>query len=91
MADDFLKGFNEILGQPAKFNPAVTAGFEQFKVMLEAAAKDATTMKIVTKAGEKAEYANSIAHGGDLSNDFPPTAPNENDIYWKRHNELVNV
>jgi hypothetical protein len=51
MADDFLNGFNEILGQPAKFNSAVTVGFDQFKVMLEAAAKDATTMKIVTKAG----------------------------------------
>jgi len=59
--------------------------------LLDNVLKDAGERTIVTKFGdEEFKTSFSMTPDNDVANNFPQTRPKEDDIYWKRHNELVD-
>lgn len=68
--------------------------FQEIKKMIQAATGDLGNKTIVTKFGD-AENQKFITHinvgDEDVENIFPTEPPNTDNVYWKRHNELVNI
>lgn len=68
--------------------------FQEIKKIIQTATKDLGNKTIVTKFGE-AEDQKFITHitvgDEDIENIFPSETPNADNVYWKRHNELVNL
>jgi len=63
--------------------------WQKFGELLERAINDAGERTIVTKFGDSS-FKTSVALDNDITNEFPATAPKEDDVYWKRHQELVD-
>lgn len=65
---------------------------QELKKMLEAGAKNLETKTIETKAGNspKSSFKTDITLTGDIKNSFPTELPKVDDVYWVRHNELVD-
>ena len=77
-----------------EFTNQTKASWEQFSKILQVANAQVTERVIETVingSGEaEARYKTNIKLNGDLRNEFPKDKPDENDIYWKRHTDLVN-
>ena len=63
--------------------------WQKFGELLERALKDAGERTIVTKFGDSS-FKTTVALDNDITNEFPETGPKDDDIYWKRHQELVD-
>jgi len=63
--------------------------WQKFGELLERALKDAGERTIVTKFGDSS-FKTTVALDNDITNEFPETAPKDDDVYWKRHQELVD-
>jgi hypothetical protein len=100
MSEDLTKKWENFLTQGTLFNSASMEQFnkqakdswDQFSQMLQVANKDASQRTIATNTqGEGgANYKTEVRIDGDIINDFPSHVPDPNDIYWKRHTELVD-
>ena len=73
-----------------QFNKQVKSSWDQFSQILQVANKDAGGRSIVTNTEGEIKYKTDIKMDGDMLNDFPTNTPEANDLYWKRHNELVD-
>jgi hypothetical protein len=58
--------------------------------MLQVANKDASERTIVTNTKAGTSYKTDIRIDGDITNEFPEKVSDATDLYWKRHNELVD-
>jgi len=68
--------------------------FQEIKKMMESISKDLGNKTIVTEFGttDKQKFTTHIKVGDeDIQNIFPSEPPNGDNVYWKRHNELVNT
>ncbi|MDH3677215.1 MAG: hypothetical protein OEQ12_02820 [Nitrosopumilus sp.] len=65
-------------------------GIDQVNQIVKNAIDDAGKKTIQVKAGNKTAYKTDISIDGDIANDFPSTLPKDDDVYWRRHKELVN-
>lgn len=75
-----------------EFNKLSKESMGNFNKILESAAKDATgrTIELKINGPNKITYKTTIKLDGDITNEFPKTPPEDSDIYWRRHKELVN-
>lgn len=94
MSSDVTK-FNETLsamfGHSQIFDTHLTSAFKTFTDMLSNGGHDILTKTIQTKVGVTGStYKTDLEVDGNITNEFPTLQPAENDIYWKRHNDLVN-
>lgn len=70
---------------------SLTTTFTEFDELLKKGIKDTGQRTIETKFGENKTFKTEIAlTDADVKNDFPADVPKEDDVYWKRHNELVD-
>lgn len=75
------------------FFESFNKSFKQFGEILQGAVKDAgkRTIQIKIEGSSNAKYKTDIGVvDGDITNEFPSETPKEDDIYWKRHKELVD-
>ncbi len=87
--DDLQKlfGSSNLLGDLDK-------NFQELQKIIQAGTGDLGKKTIVTKFGdaENQKYITHIRIGDeDIENEFPPEPPNADNVYWKRHNELVDA
>ena len=87
--EDFQKlfGNSNLLGNLDK-------NFQELEKIVKTGTEDLGNKTIVTKFGnaENQKYVTHIKIGDeDVENEFPQEPPDANDVYWKRHNELVNT
>lgn len=69
----------------------LTNAFTEFDELLKKGLEDAGKRTIETKFGENKVFKTEIAlTDADVTNNFPTDIPKEDDVYWKRHNELVD-
>lgn len=75
-----------------EFTNQTKTSWAQFSKILEAANAQVTEQVIETISdGDGADkFKTTIKMNGGLINEFPKDKPNENNIYWKRHTDLVN-
>ena len=82
-----LFGSSNLLGNLDK-------NFQELQKMIQAGTGDLGKKTIVTKFGD-AENQKYVTHirisDEDIENEFPSEPPNVDNVYWKRHNELVNT
>ncbi len=97
MSEDFINQWKTFFSQATSRNEAAFTNFKdqltQFSKILEMAQKDVTSRVIETSAQGQAgiiKYKTSIEADGDLTNEFPNPPPDPTDIYWARHNQLVD-
>jgi hypothetical protein len=101
MSSDLTRNWFEGLGKVSNANSSLIDEFtnqtrvswEQFSKILQAANAQVTERVIETAIdanGVVTKYKTTIKLNGDLINEFPKDKPDENDIYWKRHTDLVN-
>ena len=68
--------------------------FQEIKKMIQSGTADLGNKTIVTKFGE-GDHQKFITHinigDEDIENIFPTEPPDENNVYWKKHNELVKI
>lgn len=68
--------------------------FQEIKKIIQSGTVDLGNKTIVTRFGD-AENQKFITHikigDEDIENIFPTEPPNENNVYWKKHNELVRI
>lgn len=82
-----LEQFNKQIEQ---FNTQAKMSWDQFLKLIQTSYLDSTQKTIETNAQSGPTYKTTIMFGGDIKNEFPSTAPNVNDMYWTRHNQLVD-
>jgi hypothetical protein len=95
MSEDYLGGlFKAFNIQTQQFNQEAKNSFDQFMQVLKTAAADASKKTIEAKIkGDQDSsqyYKTELVNEVDIINEFPNNIPNDNDVYWRRHNELVN-
>lgn len=100
MSNDLTRNWFEGLGKISNSNSSLIdeftnqtkASWEQFSKILQAANAQVTERVVETVVGGDgaSKYKTTIKLNGDLINEFPKVEPNENNIYWKRHTDLVN-
>jgi hypothetical protein len=100
MSDNLAKNWFDSLGKISNSNSNLIDEFtnqtklswEQFGKILEAANAQVTQRIIETKTDGIApgQFRTTIKLNGDMINEFPKDRPTEDDIYWKRHEDLVN-
>lgn len=100
MSEEFSRKLAEMFGITSTNNEKWFAEFlkqfetstERTKKMWEAAASDATNRTITTTIpGEpKREYKTHIGIDGDITNEFPSTVPDDNDVYWRHHKQMID-
>jgi hypothetical protein len=75
-----------------EFTNQTKVSWEQFSKILQAANAQVTerVIETVIDGNGAASYKTTIKLNGDVINEFPKEKPNEDDIYWKRHTDLVN-
>ena len=76
--------------QIEQFNTEAKTSWEQLLKLLQTSYADATEKTIETSAQNGPNYKTVIKIDGDVKNDFPSPAPGTNDVYWTRHNQLVD-
>lgn len=82
-----LEQFNKQIEQ---FNTQANTSWGQLQKMLQTAYIDTIEKTIDTHAQGGPGYKTIIKINGDVTNDFPNAAPNASDVYWIRHNQLVD-
>jgi hypothetical protein len=82
-----LDQFNKQIEQ---FNTQARTSWEQLLKLLQTSYTDATEKTVETNAQNGPNYKTVIKIDGDVKNDFPNPAPDANDVYWTRHNQLVD-
>jgi hypothetical protein len=82
-----LEQFNRQIEQ---FNAQAKASWDQLLKLIQALYLDAVQKTIETNVKGGPNYKSIINLNGDQKNEFPNPAPNVDDIYWTRHNQLVN-
>ena len=87
--DDLQKllGSSNLLGD-------LDQNFQEIKKMIQAGTNDLGNKTIITRFGnaENQKFVTHINIGDeDIENIFPTEPPDENNVYWKRHNELVKT
>jgi hypothetical protein len=82
-----LEQFNKQIEQ---FNTQAKTSWEQLLTLLQTSYTDAAEKTIETNAQNGPNYKTTIKIDGDVRNDFPNPAPDANNIYWIRHNQLVD-
>ena len=82
-----LEQFNKQISQ---FNAQAQASWEQLLKLIHTSYIDSSQKVIVTNAHEGPNYKTIIKLNGDLKNEFPSPSPDTNDVYWLRHNQLVD-
>jgi hypothetical protein len=98
MSEDLLKRWENLFSQGAalnsvsleQFNKEAKESWNQFSQMLQIANKDASERTIVTNTKAGTSYKTDIRIDGDITNEFPDKVSETTDLYWKRHNELVD-
>lgn len=75
-----------------EFNNQTKQSWDKFAGILEAAKADVTqrNIEVKTDGSKDAEFKTIIALNGDITNEFPAERPAADDVYWKRHKELVD-
>ena len=88
---EFIKDFGKVFGS-ANLLGDLDNNLKQLEGMLKTGAADISNKTIETKIGDSSEsvYKTDISELGDVKNSFPLEAPKADDIYWRRHNELVD-
>ena len=82
-----LLGSSNLLGD-------LDQNFKEIKKMIEVATNDLGNKTIITKFGdgENQKFITHIKVGDeDVENIFPTDTPKDDNVYWKRHNDLVNI
>jgi hypothetical protein len=82
-----LEQFNKQIEQ---FNTQAKTSWEQLLTLLQTSYTDAAEKTIETNAQNGPNYKTTIKIDGDVRNDFPNPAPDANNVYWIRHNQLVD-
>ena len=82
-----LEQFNKQIEQ---FNNQAKNSWEQLTRILQTSYIDSTQRTIETSAEAGAGFKTTIAIDGDLKNEFPSPAPEASNVYWIRHNQLVD-
>ena len=82
-----LEQFNK---QVEQFNAEAKTSWEQLLKLLQTSYTDAAEKTIETNAQNGPNYKTVIKIDGDVKNDFPSAAPNADNAYWIRHNQLVD-
>ena len=82
-----LEQFNKQIEQ---FNTQAKTSWDELLKLLQISYTDLTEKTIETTSQGGARYKTIIKLDGELKNDFPNPAPNANDVYWIRHNQLVD-
>jgi hypothetical protein len=97
MSENLLNEWKAFFNQATSRNEAAFNHFknqlDQFSKVLEIAQKDVTSRIIETSAqGQNGviKYKTTLEADGDLTNEFPNPAPDPKDVYWERHNQLVD-
>jgi hypothetical protein len=98
LSEDLLKRWESLISQGAalnsvsleQFNKEAKESWNQFSQMLQVANKDASERTIVTNTKAGTSYKTDIRIDGDITNEFPEKVSEATDLYWKRHNELVD-
>ena len=83
-----LDQFNRQIEQ---FNDQTKNSWEQLLKILQSSYVDSTERTIETGGGQAGPVFKTILGlDGDLKNEFPSPPPAMNDVYWVRHNQLVD-
>jgi hypothetical protein len=82
-----LEQFNK---QTEQFNTQAKASWDQFLKLIQASYIDAIQKTIETNVNGGPNYKTTINVNGDQKNEFPNAAPNTDNVYWIRHNQLVD-
>jgi hypothetical protein len=97
MSEELLSQLKTFFSQATSRNEAVfnhsKEQLNQFSKILEMALQDVTSRVIETQAqgeGGVKKYRTILEADGDLKNEFPNPPPIPNDIYFARHNQLVD-
>ena len=70
----------------------LTKTVTEFDGLLKKGIEDVGTKTIETKFGKNKAFKTTIAiKDADVTNEFPAEPPNEDDIYWTRHNVVNKV
>jgi hypothetical protein len=100
--DDFIKRLQELFHtgnipnlfsteqfskQIQEFNTQTKTSWDQFLNVLQTAYIEKT---IDTHSHGGPDYKTTIKINGDVTNQFPNPPPNASDVYWARHNQLVD-
>jgi hypothetical protein len=83
-----LEQFNKQIEQ---FNTEAKTSWQQLLKMLQTSYTDAAEKTIETNSQNGPNYKTVIKIDGDVKNDFPNPAPDANNVYWTRHNQLVDA
>lgn len=82
-----LDQFNRQIEQ---FNNQTKNSWEQLLKILQTSYVDSTQKTIETSGQAGPVFKTTLGLDGDLKNEFPSPPPAMNDVYWVRHNQLVD-
>ena len=82
-----LDQFNRQIEQ---FNNQTKNSWEQLLKILQSSYVDSTERTIETGGQAGPVFKTILGLDGDLKNEFPSHPPAMNDVYWVRHNQLVD-
>ena len=82
-----LEQFNKQIEQ---FNAQTKNSWEQLTRILQTSYVDSTQRTIETSAGPGPVFKTTVGIDGDIKNEFPSSPPDANNVYWNRHNQLVD-
>jgi hypothetical protein len=82
-----LDQFNKQIEQ---FNSQTKNSWEQLLKIVQTSYIDSTQRTIETSGQAGPVFKTVLSLDGDLKNEFPTPPPAVNDIYWVRHNQLVD-
>jgi hypothetical protein len=97
--DQFQKTIAQVFSQHAdQFNKQIqplttlwNKSFDQLPNVVEQAVKQLNERTIqISTPGQSALYNTELSNTGDVINTFPNKSPDPNDVYWTRHNQLVD-
>jgi hypothetical protein len=89
--EDWMKG-KTLVNTPSleQFDTQVKTSWEQLLKLIQISSTDAIEKTIETTSQGGPNYKTVIKLDGDIKNDFPNPPPEPNNIYWTRHNQLVD-
>lgn len=76
--------------QIEQFNNQTKNSWEQLLKIVQSSYVDSTERTIETGGQAGRVFKTILGLDGDLKNEFPNPPPAENDVYWVRHNQLVD-
>ena len=81
---------DQVTKQIEQFNKQAQDSWEQFLKLLQSSFIDLNEKVIETNIQGGPSYKTVIFINGNRKNDFPNPAPNASDVYWLRHNTMVD-